>query len=430
MNLPLSLSGLKGNKTLRNGSLFSLFSFTNQGINFLLLVWLANYILPDDYGRLSLFNTVVTLLGYFVALSTQGFLGVSYFQRKEKFQRDFTTISLVAVCSTLLFCLLLLFGQHRFSAWTELPVLCLWIGVGVSFFQLFSNMMLDYLRVREKVLKYGLWSCSFALLNFLLTLFLIVCRRMDWKGRVYALGGCTLLFGLLAILLFARSRLFTKHLNWEDTCTVIRWGLPLIPHHAAAWLKMGCDRFIIKHFYSLTEVGVFSFSLNLNSVIHMLGMAFNATHSVSVYQILSSELTPEEKRARLWVQTRSIRRIYTIGCLLVLAGGCLLVPLLLPRYAASVPYFAILSVSGYLQCLYYLYANYLFYYHQNQKIMYVTFVSALCHLGFSLAFTRYSLYLTSCIYVLTQLVVVLMARSMAGRILQKELAVEHDEAHI
>ena len=48
------LNCLLGNKLLLKGALFSFFSFFNQGASFLLLIILANYIAPSDYGTLSL----------------------------------------------------------------------------------------------------------------------------------------------------------------------------------------------------------------------------------------------------------------------------------------------------------------------------------------------------------------------------------------
>ena len=78
------------NKLLRNGSLFSLYSFLQSGISFILLIVLAKFISPADYGSMSLFNTASTLFGYFVGLNTAGYLSVSFFanKQKEEFKKD------------------------------------------------------------------------------------------------------------------------------------------------------------------------------------------------------------------------------------------------------------------------------------------------------------------------------------------------------
>lgn len=71
---------VSGNKTLVNGSLYSLFSFLGQGCNFLILILVAGYILPADYGKLSIFSTIATFMGYFIGLSTYGYVSISYFR--------------------------------------------------------------------------------------------------------------------------------------------------------------------------------------------------------------------------------------------------------------------------------------------------------------------------------------------------------------
>lgn len=49
------------------------------------------------------------------------------------------------------------------------------------------------------------------------------------------------------------------------------WGIPLIPHLATSWIKQGGDRYIINYYYTLAEVGIFSFALNLSNIIDMIG---------------------------------------------------------------------------------------------------------------------------------------------------------------
>ena len=66
MEIKTRINNLIHSKTVRNGGLFSAFSFFNKGIGFVLLILLAKYIQPSEYGELSLFNTLVSLLGYFV----------------------------------------------------------------------------------------------------------------------------------------------------------------------------------------------------------------------------------------------------------------------------------------------------------------------------------------------------------------------------
>lgn len=281
MNL---LDRLKGNKTLLNGSLFSLYSFFSEGISFLLLILLANYIAPADYGRLSLFNTIVQFMCYFVALSSQGYISVSYFRRGQKyFRQDFSTICLICITVSLLFCLINIIAGNWIAKQSDLPLSFLWLAIVISFFQVFQGLWLNLHRIKEEVGIYGIISCSWAILNFVLSLYLVISLELSWKGRVYAQTACMIIFGLLGLIYFANQRLYTRRITWDNVKMIAFWGIPLIPHLASVWIKQGGDRFIINHFHSIEDVGLFSFALNLTSIIIILGSSFNSSNSVSIY---------------------------------------------------------------------------------------------------------------------------------------------------
>ena len=402
---------IKSNKTLIRGGAFSVFSFTNKGLAFLLLIVLANYITPAEFGKLSLYGTVTQFLGYFVALSTTGFFSISYFQRKgELFKKDFSSITAITVVCTLVLCAILCFNSNTISHYADIPTLFLSIAIITSFFQVFMNLFLDYERVKENILNYGLINCGFAILSFILSIYLVGTLNFGWSGRVYAQLLCTTIFGMIGIIVFAKKGLFTIKFNWKDTKAILLWGIPLIPHEATTWIKQGCDRYIINASHSIEDVGLFSFALTLTSVVIIVGMSFNATNSVSIYKILSSNDTSESKALQLKKLKNNLFCIYVIGFILILLGGTILVNYLLPKYSPSLPFFWITSISGFLQCIYFIYVNYLFYYRKNFRIMNITFFTSVIHLILSLILTRYSLYYTSIIYILSQGIVLFLIR--------------------
>lgn len=414
---------IKNNKSLMNGALFSLFSFIDRGISFVLLIILARYIMPADYGRLSLFDTIVQLLGFFVALSCQGYFSISYFQRKgELFKQDTTSIVLILISCTTILGVILFFLRSALANLADLPPLFLWFALAISFIQVFYFLFKDFLRIQEKVVRYGIVSCGFAIINFILSIFLVVNRSQGWEGRIYSSLVCTVFFGILGIIILLNNNLFTRHITWSGIRMILLWGIPLIPHQATSWIKQGCDRFIINGTHTIEDVGIFSFALTLTSIIIMIGTAFNATNSVSIYQILSADLPSKEKMIQLKRQTRNIGVVYSIGYVLVLVFGTVLVPFFLPQYSNSLPYFWILSLSGYFYCLYFLFVNYLFYFHKNNNIMMITFVTALVHLGLSLLLTRYSLYYTAIIHVVSQFIVLLLVMRESKRIINEKLS--------
>lgn len=400
------LHEIRGKKQIINGSLFSFFSFINQGINFVLLVILAKYILPDDYGRLSLFTTIVSLCGFFIAFQSSGYMSISYFQDdNNSFKKNFTAIIELALFSLFILVaivsVLLLFSDIDYG----FPSYLLWVALCISFCTCISNMFLEYFRIKEKVLYYGLVSCSNAFLNFVLAILFVVTFKKGWVGKVDSQWVCSVVLCLISLYFFSKKRLFDHEFLWSRYKNLVLWGLPLIPHLASSWIRQGCDRYIINFFHAPQDVGLFSFALNLVTIITMIGSAFNATNSVSIYKTLSDN-SIVNKFAKLLKQSKEILFVYIISTIVVVVFVAIFIPIGLPKYSGALPFFFILSIFGFLQCIYFLVCNFLFYYSKTKQLMYITFFSSILHLVLSLFLTRYSLFLTCAIYVLIHLLIV------------------------
>lgn len=417
------LNIIYNNPAIIRGSLFSLFSFINQGIGFILLILLANYIQPTEYGMLSMFNTFTQLLTFFIAFSAAGYVSVSYFSKDfVEFRRDFSSIMILGVISILLIVPIIIFFSSNIVDILGIPNLYIWISVIICITQFLHNINLDIIRIQEKVSKYGIYSCGFAILNFMLSIIFVIGYHLSWNGRVYAQLVIAIVFGLIAIFQFYQQNLLTTRINTNQLKSIALWGLPLIPHLTSNWIKQGCDRLIINDAYSMEEVGIFSFALNLVSIITMVGYAFNQVNSIEIYKTLGDrENNNDWKKKKLRQQRRSILLIYVFAFIIITIACLLGVPILLPKYSMSVVYFIPLSLYGFGVCLYLLYCNFLFYYGENKKIMMITFSSSLFHLLLSLLLTRYSLLYTAIIYVVMQLYIVLLVRRYANQILQTEL---------
>lgn len=419
------LSKIKQDRTLVNGTLFSIYAFLGRGIGFLLLIILANYIPPADYGKLSLFNTVVTLVGYVIGFSTAGYFSVSFFKEsKETFHQDFTSIILFVVLSSAIVAFVFGVFGNQISVIAGIEPYLLWWGLAIAVFNLFFHIHQDYYRLKENLLSYGVLSIGNALLNAVVSLILVITFAQGWLGRINAQVLVTLFFGLIALYVFIKDDFFNFRIKKERLSLILFWGIPQIPHLATNWIRQGCDQYIINYNYSTHEVGLFSFALNLVSIITMVGIAFNSSNSVTIYKILADDSIPDKKNA-LTRNTRNIFLIYLLATIGVLIFSVVFVPLLLPKYVECIPYFVILSLYGFMVCLYFLFCNYLFYYNKTKNLMYITFGTSILHLILSLLLTRYSLYITSIIYMVSQTFCVFLVYNLSMKTLKKELSATH-----
>lgn len=414
------------NKTIVNGSLFSLFSFIGQGISFVLLLLIAKFISPEGYGHLSLYNSAIMFGGIVIAFSARGYAQISYFQKDVTlFRKDFTSIIILGLFSTLFLILVVLFVGDWLGEILSLSKGILWMVIIISFFTFIFQLQQDYLRIREQVIKYGIYNCSFSLMNFLLTLFCIISLNQGWTGRVSAQLISTLLFGVISILFFLRNDLIDLRPSVSSYKQVLLWGIPMIPHVASGWIRQGIDQYIINYNYSTYEVGIFSFALNLANIIIIIGTAFNSTNSVTQFQILSdASLTNSQKKQQLSKQMKMTSLIYVVASILVVISTVVLIFSALPKYYDSMKYVWILSIYALGNCIYFNYCNYLFYYCKTKNLMLVTFGLSILHAALSFLLTGVSLYYTAFIYVLSMLIMTVLVAKQAKELLKINLKEE------
>ena len=411
---------LKKNESIINGSLFSLFSFVNRGFSFLLLLILANYIAPAEYGYLSLFGTVVMVIGYFIALSTEGYLSVSFFRDGQNgITQTFSCVLFTSLIIATFFYLLLFFFGDDIAIKLDLPQHCLFFAVGISFLTVYSHLILNYFRLQKKVRIYGFFSCGNACLNFILSILLVKTFLFGWEGRVYAQLSCCCIFGLIGLFFFIKKR-FVSLPNKKHWKMMLLWGIPLIPHLATTFIRQGCDRYIVNYYHTIEDVGLFSFALNLANIIIMVGIGFNQSNSVDIYSILGNQnMTTEEKKKLIKVRRMNIFLIYLVCSAFITIGCFIAIPFVLPKYSMAMKYFPILALYAFINCLYFLYTNFLFYYKKTKNLMYITFGASLSHLMLSLCLTQYSLYYTCMVYLISQVLIVLLVRRNVNKLFEE-----------
>lgn len=389
-DIKLLLIKLKNSTSFRNGVLFSIFSFANQGINFILLLILSKFIDPSDYGELNLFTTFVALMGLFITLNSQGIISVNYFKGiKENTTRYISVVCLIAVGLLLLLSCLLLLYAPLMEKLIGLRVQYQWFALFVCYMQVFTSINLDIWRLEEKPVSYGIYSVSSVTLNFVTTLILVILFHLGWLGRLYAQLGVTAIFCFLSCaILYFRGYLKLQIPGKEYFRAAFSFGIPLIPHSLSWWLRQGVDRYIINFFHTSIAVGFYGFAYNFANILQIVGMAFNASYSVTIYKKLSEE---KENTANILLKHTCLMFLFYLSLsLCVYIGARILIPIVMPMYVDSITYLFPLCTAAFFNCIYLLFVNYLFFFKKTKKLMYITFSISVLHMLLSFILVRYS----------------------------------------
>lgn len=396
------------NETVRKGVLFSFFSFLNSGISFVLLTIIARYLNPDSYGVINLFNTCVGVISIFICLYSSGLISINYFRKDEiEFKRTINTVlTITIVCFSILLFVVLLLGEN-IENYVGINKQYLAIAVSISAFTIVNNTNLEIWRIEEKVISYGIFSTSIALLNFIFTIIFITKLNLDWEGRVWAQVLTTVLMAVISLFRLIKNGYISRVRPTIDSIKeALSFGIPLIPHGASSWMRQGFDRMYINAFHSVSLVGIYSFSLTFANIIEIIGSAFNNTNSVYIYKNLSSDDPNVQKRLRK--QTLLMVAFFAFVSILVCLCASALIYLWFDKYIDSIKFLPILCMSGFFRSVYYLFVNFLFYYKKTQYLMIITFGSSILHTLLSMILTRYSLYCTALITLFIDVIITML----------------------
>lgn len=400
---------------IKNSIIFTAFAFLNNGVSFLLILILANFLSQDSYGTLNLFNTTILIISVLIPLGTSGYIGNSFFIKElQEFQKILSSILSIGMFTFTCFLLIACVVGNKISVLLGIPLEFQIIILVICFTQFVSTINLELWRLREQSLKYGLYTMGTVILNCTLTAYFVIGLNLDWEGRVYAQLIVSIIFFILSLFILFRINIFKfRSYNFKIIKEVLIFGLPLIPHMLTGWMRQGIDRYIINYFHSADYVGLFSFPLNFSNIILIIGTAFNAANSVHIYKILSQNQLDTKT---LDSQIRRMILFFLLISAIILIISHLFIKTAFLKYSESLPLLFPLCLSATFQSIYLLYVNYLFYYRKTNILMLITVSVSIIHILLSFALTTKSILYTAYINLFSNFVICILVGYYATKL--------------
>jgi O-antigen/teichoic acid export membrane protein len=263
-------------RLMRGSLIYVLANFGIRALNFFLFPLYTHFLSPADYGIVSLAETVAAVLMAVFSLGLDAGVRRLYFQYvsdPKKLKRYVSTILRFAAISTLLAVSAALFlGQHLL-AWAaphfSVPFYP-YIAMATTTAALLQIVQyrLSLYQIQERARSFGLLSLGVFLATAVAVMALVVFVR--WGAMGMLLG--KLLAAALATLgaVYLLRAWFRAPLEWEFVRETLPLSLPLVPHGLMALCLVAADRFILEHYRSLQEVGLYSLAYTLGMAMYLV----------------------------------------------------------------------------------------------------------------------------------------------------------------
>lgn len=378
------LKSVRGNTLLAGSAVYLLSNILNAIIPFALLPILTRYLSPEEYGQVAMFQTLLGMLIAFIGLSMAGAAGRKFYDghlgKDDLAEFIGACLQILLITSFMSLIVLVVFNKHL-SEWLGLDSKWILLAVLVTAANVVIQLRLGQWQVRKQAFKYGVLQISRSLLDFVLSLGLVVVLLQGAEGRISAQIVAAGIFAMVALWLLKRGNLL-KFFSWRPDYIreALRFGVPLIPHVGGAFLLVSVDRFVINSELGLAQTGIYMVAVQFAAALSLLFDAVNKAYVPWLFERLKRDQEHEK---------RQIVR-YTYGWyVLILCGAALafIVGPWLVTFVAGEEYARAGDVIGWLALghvfsgMYLMVTNYIFYSKRTGLLSLVTIVSGLINVA-------------------------------------------------
>ena len=368
---------------LKSFSVYFFSAIIEKGIGFLILPILTGLLLPESIGKLSLLTSTYAFLAPFILINTSGAIYLEYHKKTYQsgnFPSYFSTAILINFISFLFFTVIIIFWLDWFVKQIDCPKEWILAIPLFCFFDAIKVTALSILQISKKPLYYSLVSLVYTILNFLFSLLFVYKFGMDYEGRLSGIFVSGLLISLFSFVLFYRMKLLEIRFSFAFLKDIFRYGFPLLPHAIGFLVLDLADRFFINHFAGKAELGIYSISYLISSMLYVLAGAFSNAWVPHLYDELKKD-TPEAK-----LKIVKISYLYTIAIFVVAVSFVICLPFIYKIFINSNYYsgtrYAYLIISGYFfMSIYLIFAGIIFYEKKNYIFGYVALFNIFLNLG-------------------------------------------------
>lgn len=371
----------KGNlkKLFLHSSIYIVSDLINKSVPFFLLPVLTYYLNPSGYGILSNFNVLYSIILILIGFSAHGVINIKFHTwTKRKFSQLIGNIILILIASFVIMLLLVFLFSKQIQSVTGLNYQWQYFTVVAALFQFLGILTLNIYRLEERPVQVVKLELIQTGLNLLLTIVFVIVLTLNWQGRVGAIGLSYIIFGVLCFRIIWKLQYISFRFSPMMIKLILAFGIPLIPHALAGWIKFGLDRILITKYFGESVTGVYSAALQLSLVLYFLTMAINKAFVPYLFKKLKNP-SIQSKRGLVKLTYIYFLSLPIFGLLIYLGETIVVDYLLDDSYSGVNEFLPLLILSQVFFGMYLGVVNYIFYANKNGPLAIITILSALLH---------------------------------------------------
>lgn len=276
----------------KNSLIAQLFNFgmgpiIGMGISMLTVPVTTRLLIPEEFGRTSMFTLVQTVFNLIVLLGLDQSY-VRFYNQKDIDRKELLysclllPVSFCAVLILLTICFARNISDFMFGSW-EPNIMILFVVFLPTI--LFNRFALLTIRMDLRGKLYSALNVIQQLLNFCILLFFLLYYEKSFRSVIYSSIISALVITSIAIILskqFIPVKIFK--INKVLIKELLLFGLPLIPATILSWVMNSFDKLSLRMWGSFEELGLYAAAFKIVSLVALFQTIFTTTWTPIAYK--------------------------------------------------------------------------------------------------------------------------------------------------
>ncbi|HMK03737.1 MAG TPA: oligosaccharide flippase family protein [Ferruginibacter sp.] len=381
------------NPAYRSVGTYIFTNFFSKGVSFLLIPLFTNprYLTPEDNGVLSLFASNMILLAPFISLGMLQSTSADYFKKtKPEFSVTFTTNFFVAGSLALLATLVLYIFRGQLWEKFELPPSFVYIIPALAFLIFCSEQLFILIRNRNEVKRFAVLGISKSVVEYSVSVVLIVFFFKGWVGRVWGIGISLMLISGFSIWYYLKNNFIKfslqKHLIWEE----LKFGVPIFVFQLSIFLLGATNKLFLAIFnVDKHELGIYAIACILGAMVGTISQSIMLFIQPQLYTTFGSGMATYPAVKKIFINYFKMLTALSLACVAVVVFVYFY--LINKIYLPGIKYFFVVALACYILALNYFVFLFLVFHKEKRKILKLALISIGCSIVIGIFMVKYFL---------------------------------------
>jgi len=344
---------------------------------------LTEYLSPDEYGVLSIFQLLISFSTAFVGMNMSANISKNFFKyNKQQTSLMIGNILMILSLTTLIYFVITLGVSFYYQEIFSVPSNWVVIIPILSFMFMINTINLTILRNQEKAILFGIYEIANTAVNMGVTILLLLMYHYGWYSQAVGITIAYTLFFIISLLHMRKNSFIILRYDRKEARKVMKLSIPLIPHVVGGIIISLSDRFFIERMVSLEMVGIYSVGYMFGMVVMLFTDAFIKSWSPWFYKML-----PDADNTKK-IKIVKYSYLYILATFIIAFGISIFAKFIIPyvvdvRYAGAEIYVFWIAIGYAVHGVYKIFFPYLVHISKTSFLGVSTVIAAVLNLIFN-----------------------------------------------